>query len=783
VIAGLPFTLTPLDGEPFEMWLHAYAARLALSPSHLAAALGIPRGDGQVTTWASPAQVAAICAATGLAPAVVTGMFTTGPAPSPLLLRAWMPQRWTRFCPACLLAGPGPVPAAWRLPLTFFCLRHGLLLARSCPHCGRAPASLTSPAQAGHCGGPDGCGGPLAAALPPGCTSLPAARQAQEAINGFRAGLRDPGATAAARRHALGQLTDITLIAFHLATASTPPPQRSFTPGLLDAGTITQAFTLLTPAPEEHGPDLLATLDGTVKPGTTPSAVPESWRSASPALRTRIARARDPWLAPPSRLRHATTLATPHPPAPRLPGQPDLAVIRAARLPDQIWADWAIRLTDATSARRDWFRSSALAALLLPHSSMPLRQITELVSSQLKRHIAAYHMAKLAADPAALRVLTELAFAIDAHHIPINYQRRRDLTATTTLIDPTTWTTIAHDAGIRAGRLHHARRYLYELLTGGSLRTAPPPYQLTSAAQASYHDFTLGLPASLVTTFHQHARHLLHTHHINDEPLQWQPPARWVTATTWPGTDPAGTDPAPIHQALLHDHTPPAQIAADLGISLDHLHQVIRYHPLPRPLRPTRHTLIPTTAPASLPPGQQPGVLYLDPAWLSEEYLTWHRSLNDIAHQLGCPVKTLSTFAHQHGIPIRPRGSSQHITSTAAPGQHPRDLPEPLRHALTGRNAQQRLQRLLITATHPSIHQAATASSLRPSILYTQITSLEHLCGGPLIQRCPRPPSAATLTPLGEQLRTQARDYLGLSIHPGQQAVITTRRNRQLPRT
>ena len=38
----LPFTLAPLDGEPFGLWLHAYAARLAMSPGHLAETLGMP---------------------------------------------------------------------------------------------------------------------------------------------------------------------------------------------------------------------------------------------------------------------------------------------------------------------------------------------------------------------------------------------------------------------------------------------------------------------------------------------------------------------------------------------------------------------------------------------------------------------------------------------------------------------------------------------------------------------------------------------------------------------
>ena len=110
-------------------------------------------------------------------------------------------------------------------------------------------------------------------------------------------------------------------------------------------------------------------------------------------------------------------------------------------------------------------------------------------------------------------------------------------------------------------------------------------------------------------------------------------------------------------------------------------------------------------------------MLYLDPAWLREEYLTWHRSINDIAAEIGCPVHILNRFARDHGISVRPRGSPVHIATTAAPGQHPRDLPEPLRHALTGRNARQCLQRLLIIAGHPSIHDAAQVLGLTPSIL------------------------------------------------------------------
>jgi hypothetical protein len=134
---------------------------------------------------------------------------------------------------------------------------------------------------------------------------------------------------------------------------------------------------------------------------------------------------------------------------------------------------------------------------------------------------------------------------------------------------------------------------------------------------------------------------------------------------------------------------------------------VLRRHPLPRPRRPVRYTLIPAPEPAARPPGQHPGAIYLDPAWLRQEYLAWHRSLDDIAAQIGCPIQTLNRFARDHGIPVRTRGTSTYMPAASAPGTHPRDLPEPLRSALIGPRARGRLDRLLIIARHPSILAAA----------------------------------------------------------------------------
>jgi len=321
---------------------------------------------------------------------------------------------------------------------------------------------------------------------------------------------------------------------------------------------------------------------------------------------------------------------------------------------------------------------------------------------------------------------------------------------------------MTREAGMRLAPTASARRYLYELLTGCGLATAPPPYRLSAGSAGSYNDFVLGIPASLAAALAGHARRLLDGWGTGGEPLHWQPPDEWVTATAWPGADPARTDPAPIHRALLDDETPPFQIAADLGISIGHLRQVLRWHPLPRPRRPVRYTLIPAPEPASRPAGQQPGVIYLDPAWLRREYLTWHRSLDDIAAQLGCPIQTLNRFARDHAIPVRTRGTSTYMPATAAPGLHPRDLPEPLRSALTGPRARGRLEHLLVVARHPSIRQAAQALGIWQSTLYQQVARLERACGGPLINRAPRPAGTGILTPLGQRLCRQAREHLNL---------------------
>jgi hypothetical protein len=411
------------------------------------------------------------------------------------------------------------------------------------------------------------------------------------------------------------------------------------------------------------------------------------------------------------------------------------------------------------------FRPSMLASLLVPHSGLTLREIAALVDQQVRPGSVAHHLRKLVhvtGDATVLQVLTELAFAIDTHDIPIDYTRRRHVVAGRELIDRPTWAALAHDAEARRGRQRrwgYARSYLYELITGCNVHLAPSPYRIAPYEERIlYHDFVVGLPRSLVEALHRHAHRILHQAGISAEPLQWEPPPEWVTVTNWPGADPERTDPDPIHRGLLAPRTAHRHLAKTLGISTEHLRHVVRQHPRPNPEYPTRRVLVPT-APAGEHTEQ---AIYLDPAWLHQEYVTWRRPLAHIAAQIGCNVAVLKKFAHQHGIPLRPQSGPKGFAHLDVPGLHPSQIPEPLRSALTGRGARARLERFVVLVDQPSLTQAARTLGTPQCVLTQQLQHIERACGGRLLHRsgCPHP--VGPLTPLGERLHKQALQHLDL---------------------
>jgi len=466
-------------------------------------------------------------------------------------------------------------------------------------------------------------------------------------------------------------------------------------------------------------------------------------------------------VSPRARLEHATTLNA------RRRTDTDPALERAGRLPDQLWPSWAIRLVDDDAFEAATFRSSMLAALLVPHSGRTLKDIAALVAERVQPAGVAFHLRKLlqvTQSAVPLQILTELAFAIDTHDLPIDYARRRHVAAGTMLIDSHTWASFARESDARSGgarRVRFARSYLYELLTGGNLDLAPAPYRIEGRFERiEYHDFVAGLPRPLVDDLHAHALQLLEDAGITDEPLQWQPPTSWVTVSDWPGAEPDLTEPEPIHRAVRGWRARQSQVATSLGISTEHLRYVIRQHPRPSPAAPTRRVLVPPGSSGQSTRPASPKTISLDPQWLRHEYLTWRRPLPDIAAQLGCRVGTLRKFAHEHGIPLRRRSGPDGFAHLDLPGVHPSQVPEPLRSVLVGRDASQRLSRFVVIAEHASLTQAAQTLGAHQCTLTNQLQQLERACDGLLLYRHPRPRPVGPLTPLGEQLHRQALEHL-----------------------
>jgi hypothetical protein len=432
-------------------------------------------------------------------------------------------------------------------------------------------------------------------------------------------------------------------------------------------------------------------------------------------------------------------------------------------VPDQLWPEWGLRLIDDHPGDPMHHRQAAAVALLLPHSSLPLERAAQLLSRRHKGDAIEYQLTLLAKTPrggTALRMLTELALALDQHHVPIDYHRRRQLAATTPLLDAATWKRLTRRSYHYAGqtrRLAFARSYLYELLTGGSLAISPAPYTLRALTAVRYHEFVLNLTDTLVEALTEHARRLLTDAGITDEPLQWQPPTEWVTTTSWPGTDPTRSDPTPLQHAIQQGQ-PAGQIARAHGITIEHLQQVIRRHPLPGRSQPQTIRAGSILPADSLAP-RQPGVHYVDLDWLEEQYLVHQRRFADIAAEIGCNKTSLRVFARDHGLPIRPRGGGRDYIARSTAAGNPADLPHPLRAALTGQAARVRLERFLIIAHHGQLTVAATQIGITLSSLSKQLIDLERRCGARLFHR-QHATRLGSLTPLGEQLREQVQRHL-----------------------
>ena len=577
----LPIAVVPLPGEALESWIAAYARRLHTTGNTLISHIGL--GSTRISQMAlrlRQHEVAALERATGVDRHVLTSMtlepydgLAVAIHPGRRALAAWFPvgrfaTASARYCPACLREHDGRGPVTRRLPWSFACPLHAVLLQDVCPRCHRPPRPWNTrrlgPQASGACTRNNprtsarrgGCGADLTGVpsvpIPVGGLVLAAHQHLAALMASSPAGrpaaltaLRQIYATAwrALRglRAILGQAPPVVHAVLNEVHAGLPSPAGAEPRS--DARTAAISAALACVALDDTHPDHEVLFDWIVRADrtllqhrrTAPGigAIARRWAWSGPDLVSRVLSRLDRDANLHSRLRYGT--ATPRPRWPDL--KAEVITRRAAMMPAMLWPGWTLRLLPGSpggpdtphSASCGSFRRGCASFLLLPGG--PPRLNFERAAPLLGNNPAdtdrgavertIYHDRDLTS---LASVLAQLAFALDEHGSPIDYARRRalftDLRSVTFDLDAYTRLRLQHgwSAGY-APREAVLRWYLLVLLTGEhpSLPGAKKPFSWRCG------NFRSAAPRPLRGFLRQQAADNLARHGIT-EPVTWEPP-------------------------------------------------------------------------------------------------------------------------------------------------------------------------------------------------------------------------------------------------------------------
>jgi hypothetical protein len=500
-MAAIPIRLAPLPGEALDSWLEAYADLLHVTVRDIFTFAGASWDrDGGRHDVGKPwlvqldePDLAALSAATGIPAGALAGMTlaryqgtglaeVTAPPGMRRTPRWWRQLSCSRYCPSCLAANGGRWMLAWRIPWAFACTGCQVLLADTCPDCGRRHRR-TRTGQPRHRGRCDLTGLPLPPPRPPGattfsCTSDPAATPAvalpaggrvlaaqqhvDALITALLASRGRPAETAALRQ----QLDDIYAVARAAASAvngpaglppaaaavlgelaarpSTPAsqepgPNAGALPGPVDRylrqlapvaafGTAV-ADIMLHGRPGDPDPEIAAWLaaNGAIRrsqPG--PGDMLAEWNRASPALQAALAGPLAARLDSFRQLRYRAVAG----PA-RIP-RPSQARRLAAVLPTLIWPGWVLRLMPPEGFNFLSYQAGLTVMLAVA--------VTGAADCRTARELIGLHPAHpsdLATFTSRLRkhgvlepvtaAICQLARRLEDNGTPIDYARRRRL--------------------------------------------------------------------------------------------------------------------------------------------------------------------------------------------------------------------------------------------------------------------------------------------------------------------------------------------------------------------
>jgi hypothetical protein len=707
-MAAIPVRLPPLPGEALDSWLEAYAHLLHVTVRDIFGFAGIDwsrvnGSHGTTRPWLcqmDEPDLAALSTATKIPPETLSGMTLaryqgTGLAEvsaPPGMRRTphwWRQLSGSRYCPRCLAANGGRWMLTWRIPWTFACVDCQVLLADTCPDCGRRHRHTRTgrPRQPDRC---DLTGLPLPPWRPPrggtaSCTSDPAdtpslalpgdghvlaaQQHAGAIITALLASRGRPAETAALQQ----RLDDIHAVARAAASAltGTAVPPAAATAVLAELGTrsrpgaagsalaspaagaprqlapvtafgVTIADIMLHGRHDDPDPVIAAWLAGNTasrRRTSSPADVLIHWDRASPALQAALARPLAARLDTFYQLRYRAVAG----PA-RIP-DPARARERAAALPSLMWPGWALRLMPPGGF--DFLRYRAALAMML---AVAVTGAEDYGTAQELLGLEPFHSSRLATFTARLRqhgilepvtaALCQLARKLDENGAPVDYARRRRLgRISQAQLDITAWRRqrflLTRRARLPAARVQeqYARLRLIELLTGTHPRYLPDPLRLPRRSQG-YDEFVLTMPEQMAFCLHQQARSLLSKASIS-EPVTWEPPCGWVTGIPWPGPHPDAIRPEDLHP-LIRASLPVRAIAARLGTTADHVRLAAARHPASQLLSGT---------PALLPPEpEQPATDQL------REFISQGYGPRKIARVTGCSERTIRQLLTSAGL-------------------------------------------------------------------------------------------------------------------------------------
>jgi len=610
-MAGIPIRLAPLPGEALDSWLGAYADLLHVTVRDIFRFAGIDcgragRGELNGKPWLhrlGEADLAALSAATGVPVQTLAGMTLAryqGTGLAEVAARPGLPSvpRWwrhlagSRYCPRCLAASGGRWMLAWRIPWTFACTGCRVLLADTCPDCGRRHRSTRRrrPREPGRCdltglplppwrprGGTPACGsdpaGTPAVALPADGHVLAAQQHIDAVIAALLSAQGRPAETAAQRQYlddacavaraavsAAGQTASfpaaVTAVLDELGARpgpgsafASPPraPPRQLAP--VTAFGVAVADIMLHGRPGDPDPVIAGWLAGHAASRgqmTCPGMVLTVWGRASPALQASLA---GPLAAQADTVRQLRYRAVAGPA--RIP-DPARGRERAAALPSLMWPGWALRLLPPWG--RDFQRSRAVLAAMLAVAVTG----ADYGTARELPGLEPFRLGKLGTFTALLRqhgilepvtaAICQLARNLDQHGAPvIDYaRRRRQSSLCQAPLDAGSWRGQRALLLAQRGRPgprdapaqeQFARLRLIELLTGTHPRYLPGPLQLPRQRGRDYAAFMFTMSGQLDLCLRRQASALLSQAGIS-EPVTWEPPFDWAPGIPWPGPDP-----------------------------------------------------------------------------------------------------------------------------------------------------------------------------------------------------------------------------------------------------